>query len=318
LVHWVVLPGRLSEADQRAEHTSVLRTVYLFLTLAVAVIGSLFGLSQLLYYAVGRLLGVDHPGGVGGDLLQAAAGPVSIALVYGAAWRYAAVLTRPQTPAEQTLGEAPRPAGIRRLYTYLVTLVSLVVLAIGVAGLLWTLGDVVLLALAVTTGDAWREQVALYATFAIVGLPVWLLHWRPSPTSPAEARSLARRLYGYLSLIGAMLALVGSAAAVLYKLLGLALGGTFSVGLGADLLHALAIASVAAVVAAYHWRVVRADVRVGQADPFEARATPDATAGPASIVVEIQAADSAALARAMATLRSTGVQVSVVATGAGP
>src|SRR6202011_2342905 len=39
--------------------------------------------------------------------------------------------------------EALRQAGVGRLYTYLVALVALGVLATGVAGLLWTLGDVV-------------------------------------------------------------------------------------------------------------------------------------------------------------------------------
>jgi Domain of unknown function (DUF5671) len=307
LVHWVVLPRRLSEADTREdETTSVLRSVYLFLALAVAVVGSLLGVSQLLYYAVARLLGVDHPGGVGGDLLQAAAGPASIAIVYGAAWAYQRVALRRQ-PA--TSGETPRQAGVRRLYIYLVALVALGVLASGVAGLLWTLGDVVFSGSAATTGSGWREQVALYATLTIVGLPVWLLHWRPIPASAAEARSLARRLYVYLSLIVAMLALVGSAAAGLYQLLGLALGSSFSMSVAADLVHALAVASVAALLAAYHWRVVRADAHAAHPQTSEAHE-------PASIVVEIQAPDSASLSTAISMLRSTGVHVRVIASGA--
>jgi hypothetical protein len=313
LVHWVVLPRRLGEADKRDAETSVLRSVYLFLGLAVGVIGSLLGLSQLLFYAVGRLLGVDHPGGVGGNLLQAAAGPASIAIVYGSAWAYQRETLR-QQPGH--FDEAPPQAGVRRLYNYLVALVALGVLASGVAGLLWTLGDVVFSASAATTSsDGWREQVALYATLTIVGLPVWLLHWRRRPDSAAEARSLARRLYVYMSLSVAMLALVGSAAAGLYKLLGLALGSGLSVSVAADLLHALALASVAAVLAAYHWRVIRADARLVQPETAEAQATTE-PAVPASIVVEIQAADSARLSRAIDTLRSTGVQVTVISTGA--
>src|SRR5207245_14510 len=75
LTHWVLLPARLTESARRDDGVAVLRSVYLFLALAVGVLGTLGGFSQLLYYAVGRLLGVDHPGGVGGDLLQAAAGP---------------------------------------------------------------------------------------------------------------------------------------------------------------------------------------------------------------------------------------------------
>src|SRR5437660_446817 len=151
-----VLHGRRAQASAGR---AVLRSVYLFLALAVGVLGTLGGFSQLLYYAVGRLLGVDHPGGVGGDLLQAAAGPASIALVYGAAWGYHRHTLRRQ---EAAFSEAPRQAGIRRLYTYLVSLLALAVLATGVAGLLWTLGDMLLNAPVATLGDGWRGQVALF------------------------------------------------------------------------------------------------------------------------------------------------------------
>jgi hypothetical protein len=37
--------------------------------------------------------------------------------------------------------------------------------------------------------------VALFATLALVGLPVWLRHWRAQPSAVEEAQSLARRLY---------------------------------------------------------------------------------------------------------------------------
>jgi Domain of unknown function (DUF5671) len=311
-VHWVVLPRRLSPTDERDdETTSVLHSVYLFLALAVSVIGSLLGMSQLLYYAVARLLGVDHPGGVGGDLLQAAAGPASTVIVYGVAWAYQRDVLRRQPAAS---GKTPRQAGVRRLYTYLVALVALGVLATGVAGLLWTLGDVVFVrADAATGGASWREQAALYATLCIVGLPVWLLHWRPNAASAtSEARSLARRLYVYLSLIVAMLALVGSAAVGLYQLLGIALGASLNVSMAADLMHAFAIASVAAVLAAYHWRVVRADAHRARHELVPG-IEPTETSLPATIVVEIQAADSASLCTAMSTLRTTGVQVRVIA-----
>ena len=113
------------------------------------------------------------------------------------AWAYQRQAVRRQAAA---FSEAPRQAGIRRLYTYVIALVALGVLTSGVAGLLWTLCDV-LFAPGAATGDFWRERVALFATLVIVGLPVWLLHWRPSAGSVDEARSLARRLYVYLSLI---------------------------------------------------------------------------------------------------------------------
>ena len=302
LLHWVVLPQRLPETARRDDGVSVLRSVYLFFALAVGVIGTLLGASQLLYYAVGRVLGVERPGGVGGDLLSAAAGPGSAVIAYGVAWAYQRQALRRQAAV---FDEAPRQAGIRRLYTYVIALVALAVLTSGVAGLLWTLCDV-LFAPGATTGDFWRERVALFATLVIVGLPVWLLHWHPNAGSADEARSLARRLYVYLSLIAAMLMVVVAMAGVVYRLLGLALGGSFGQDVATDLAHAIALASVAALVAVYHWRVLRADARLAQpvaAVPVTAEAT---------AVVEIHAADAESLGRALAALRGSGVDFRVV------
>jgi hypothetical protein len=303
LMHWVVLPQWLPDATRRDDGLSVLRSVYLFFALAVGVIGTLLGASQLLYYAVGRLLGVERPGGVGGDLLSAAAGPGSAVIVYGVAWAYQRQAVRRQAAA---FDEAPRQAGIRRLYTYVIALVALSVLTSGVAGLLWTLCDV-LFAPGAATGDFWRERVALFATLAIVGLPVWLLHWHPTAESADEAHSLARRLYVYLSLIAAMLTVVVAMAGVVYRLLGLVLGGSFGQDVATDLAHAVALASVAALVAVYHWRVLRADARI--AEPLELEVPAAVSPAPATALVEIHATDAESLARALSALRASGVEI---------
>jgi len=145
--------------------------------------------------------------------------------------------------------------------------------------------------------------VALFATLVIVGLPVWLLHWHPRAGSADEARSLARRLYVYLSLIAAMLTVVAATAGVVYRLLGLALGGAFGQDVATDLAHAVALAAVAGLVAVYHWRVLRADARFGQ---------PELVATEATAVVEIHAADAESLGRALAGLRDSGVEIRLV------
>jgi hypothetical protein len=306
LTHWTVLPLRMGESTQRDDGGSVLRSVYLFLGLSVGVVGALFGLSQLLYYAVARLLGVASPGGVGGNIVQAAAGPASVAIVYGVAWAYQRHALRRQATA---FDEAPRQAGVRRLYTYVVALIALATLAVGVAGLLWTAGDLLFNSAVANSGEGWRGNVALFATLAVVGLPVWLLHWRPLPASEEEAHSLARRLYLYLALIGGMLSLVGSAAASLYRVISLLLGESSTASLLTDLSRALSVAIVAGLVAGYHWRILRSDARRGAA-PLTDEAEPPAEA-PATVHVQIRAATQAALEQAIATLRSTGVEVSI-------
>ncbi|MBV9597610.1 MAG: hypothetical protein JOZ87_12190 [Chloroflexi bacterium] len=324
LAHWSILPRHIGETAQRDDGVSVLRSVYLFLALSVGVVGALFGLSQLLYYAVARLLGVSSPGGVSGNLLQAAAAPASVAIVYGVAWAYQRHAVRRQAAA---FDEAPRQAGVRRLYTYVVALIGLATLAVGAAGLLWTAGDLLVNSAAATSGDGWRGNVALFATLAAVGLPVWLLHWQPVPGADAEVRSLARRLYVYLALIGAMLSLVGSAAAALYRVIslmlgvGVGVGESASVSLLTDLTRALAVAIVAGAVAGYHWRVLRADARRATTEPApvpaesvaEAQLTvPAESVAEAQLTVQIRAATPADLEHAIAILRSRGVEVAVL------
>src|SRR5262249_37707315 len=103
--------------------------------------------------------------------------------------------------------------------------------------------------------------------------------------------------------IGAALALIGAAAAALYRLLNVALGASFSTSVVLDLTHALAVVAVSSAVAVYHWRIIRADSARGAPDTVEPSAT-EAT-------VHIEAADAATLARALEALRATGVRVSV-------
>jgi hypothetical protein len=112
----------------------------------------------------------------------------------------------------------------------------------------------------------------------------------------------------YLALIGAMLSLVGSAAAVLYRVISLLLGATSSASVLTDLTRALAVAVVAGVVVAYHWRILRADAR-RTTEPTPVPAEP---AAEAQLTVRIRAASPDALEHAMAALRSTGVEVAVL------
>jgi hypothetical protein len=176
---------------------------------------------------------------------------------------------------------------------------------------LWALGDT-LSGLTASSDSTLRERIALFVTLIAVGLPVWLLHWRARPRQTDETRSLARRLYVYLTVIAATLTLVGSAAGALYRLLSLALGGPLSPDLLTDLAHALALAVVAAAVAAYHWRALRSDARHA---PSTATTEAPGPAVPAAAVVEIQAPDADSLTRALAALRATGVEVTLLSPG---
>ncbi len=66
---------------------------------------------------------------------------------------------------------------IRRTYAYLLAFAGLAVLSVAVANLAQLVLEV-LLGAAVTRADRYvTDTVSAYAAAALVGLPIWLLHW---------------------------------------------------------------------------------------------------------------------------------------------
>ncbi|MCS6800749.1 MAG: DUF5671 domain-containing protein [Chloroflexota bacterium] len=242
--------GPIGDDDRR----SVLRTVYLLAVIGVAVVMTLVQAGQVLFVLISRLLGVAAPGGLPGSLPQLLAGPFAVALVYGTAWVFHLRALRHTVAGAE---DSPRRRGVRRLYRYLVALVALGLLAVGLAGMLWTIGDLLTSATLRESGT-WREQLSFFVTLGIVAFPVWLVVWRPR-VDPSEASSLSRRLYLYLGLIGAVLAALIAGAAAVYQFAALALAVRLPVETLPDLVRALAVLSVSAGVAGYQWRILRID-----------------------------------------------------------
>src|SRR5688572_4508653 len=93
-----------------------------------------------------------------------------------------------------------------------------------------------------------RDEVSRWGAAALVGLPVWVLHWRwaqqAANSDPAERVSTLRRLYIYGVLAGAML--IGAAA--LHEVLQQALGALAGTATLYDSAVALPFVGVAAVV----------------------------------------------------------------------
>jgi hypothetical protein len=242
----------IAEDDQR----STLRAVQRFLALTGCVALALFGASQLLYYALARILGIEHPGGVTTSIVVAVASPAATVIVFGLAWLW----IQRQLAADAGATEATRQAGVRHLYTHLVAFLALATLAIGAAGLLWTLSDQILNSLLHHTTGEWRDKISLFITLIVVGAPMWFTHWRQSPQL-AERVTLSRRLFLYATLLGAVLAALISGAIFVYRLLALVLG-TSDAASGApviDMGRALSVVLVAAAIGLYHWRVLRSD-----------------------------------------------------------
>jgi hypothetical protein len=177
---------------------------------------------------------------------------------------------------------------VRRLYTYLVAIIAVVLVNTGAGGLLWTLADLLTNAQRSAGGtDWWREQVSLFATLLIVGLPVWVAYWgrvadlRRVPIPLPEVTSLSRRLYLYLILLAGVLVLLGAGATAAKQILDLILGETATAGATTNLARALAVAAVAGLSVFGHQRVLRRDQALATAALPAADAATPAEAGAA-------------------------------------
>jgi hypothetical protein len=235
---------------------STLRALQGFIAVAISIGTALFAASQILYYALAKALGVDHPGGIGNDVLGALAGPGSQLVVYGVAW----FLVRRRLARDARTQEGDRQAGLRRLYTNLVALVGLAAAAIGAGGLLWTLAEQIEAPLIGVQAIDWKDPVSLWLTLLVVGAAVWLAHWRPAPWAE-DRQSLSRRLYVWAALLASVLAILGGGVGMLSALLQQLfstqpkLNDVANLGFG----HYLAVIVVAVALGAYHWKVLRAD-----------------------------------------------------------
>jgi len=158
----------------------------------------------------------------------------------------------------------------RRLYLYLLAGIGLGVLVAGVSLLLTTLFQ----SLGLGSGEvlageqAVRERLTLATAMSVVSLPVWLIHWfvaergvRPGhPDADLERSSDIRGLYFALVLGGLLIAMFGSATALIEALVLSIAGGEPGFR---DPAGSLGLLLAAGLAWAYHIRVRVRDWRAG-------------------------------------------------------
>ena len=256
LMLWGFHARVLAQSYIEDDRKSTLRALEGFIAVAVCMVFALIGTAQILYYGLARLLGVSNPGNVGSDIVAAMASPVAVVVVYGAAW----FLLRRRLARDTGSHEVDRQAGVRRLYTNLAALVSMAALGAGAAGVLWNLAEQIEAPLIGVKASDWRDPISFWGTLFVVGVAVWLAHWRHAPW-PGDRQSLSRRLYVWAALLVSVLAVLGSGIA----LLNVVLQQVFSASPRLDSIanldfgHYLAVLVVAVIIGVYHWRVLRAD-----------------------------------------------------------
>jgi hypothetical protein len=249
---------RLFASPSAEERETALRKFYLYAAVFVAVLSTVANATIILAGLIRAGLGLAP----NGDVRL----PLPIVLGMLVLWAYHWQVLR--ADAAQA-GEAPRQAGVRRLYGYLVAAVGLAALLVGLGGEVSVLIRALLERL---FGPDLKEALAWFTAALLAGLPVWLLPWRRAqadaggPERREEQRSLVRKLYLYFYLLAATLTVLSSAVFLIFRLLSRALGDLRAGNLASELAQAAAYLLIAAAVWLYHGAVLRDDTRAARAE----------------------------------------------------
>lgn len=255
--HWWVVQRAARERPE--EQHALLRRLYGYAALLVAVLNMLFALRGLL----GLLLGGPALADAGEQLAAEIAGLAAYTPLWIYHWR---VLAADRSVVEVAGGAAT----LRRWYLAITLAVSLSMAAYAAIDLLHLL---LRLWLAPALGEPGGVGWAVATMTA--GLAAWLPHqlWAlalivtPAPAQASEQRSTLRQVYLALVITSAAIAGLGGLAALLYAVLLAAFGGASWATLLADNTQPLALALVAPLLWEYHRRqLAREAQRSAQAE----------------------------------------------------
>jgi hypothetical protein len=250
---WVIFwrwAQRMFEGPSKAEHTTVLRKLYLYGVVLVCVVMAVSNASIIVADQIRRMLGLP----VEGDMRLA----LPIILACGMAWALHAHVLAGDA---QAATEVPRQAAVRRLYLYLVAAVGLTALLVGLTGDT----SVLIRSLDAGFGTELRQQLAWFTAAIVSGLPVWVVPWRSvqlqalerDDAGEADRSSVVRKVYLYVFLFAATMAVLSGAVFIVYKLLSWVLGlepPTLS-----ELGQAIAFSVIAVGVWLFHGAMLRRD-----------------------------------------------------------
>jgi hypothetical protein len=218
---WKTIQDALTEATERE---SLLRLGVLYVLALAGVITVLTSGGMVINVILRDLLGERMSGQ---DFMRLISGPLSIGIPLAGVWAYYGHWlgrSMAETP------DAPRRAGMRRLYFYILTAIGLGATFTGLSMLLSFVVDASIGNL--VWADTLRPRLAASLATLFASLPLWWLTWRPmqaealAPGDPGDhaRRSLVRKVYLYLvlfvSVIGGMIVAVALLFLLLRTLLG--------------------------------------------------------------------------------------------------
>jgi hypothetical protein len=282
---WLPLQRGLRGAtdDAEVERGSVVRKLTIYLVVLFSALAVLLSATIALSNVVERLLGtpdreqyrnIQHDLGV----------PVTSLVVFGTVWLFHRRVVQSEAARETAV---ERAATIRRVYTYLIAAIGLAMLAIGAAGAIGVFGSQLM-----GLNTHGNGETAAYIALVIVGAPAWALAWWPAQRklTDDERRSLPRRAYLYLAILGGVLGVLVFGSATLYRLLNAALARDFPISTWHDIWHFTVDGAVSAAAFLVHLSAVRAD-----------RSAQQPTVAQHSLTVLVRAADAAAARARLAT-----------------
>ncbi len=257
LAHWL-WAQRLAKHDE-AEHTAVLRRVYLYVMMSAFLVPLIVNGAGFIQSALRLLLHVEvevRPWEFylsdSSNLIYTLAAMVVLAGMW--AYHYWVTLVD-----RSQITETAVLAAIHRLYMYLFSFAGVVTLSVGLGILLrWLLSQ-----FGSNTTEITREVLTNGLTTTIVGLAIWLPFWRMAEKrfafdSIGERTSALRKFYLYLIIFLSALGAVGSLTTFLAGLFKQLL----DVSSEGDIRDVLTILVITAVVWAYHLVVLQKDTHI--------------------------------------------------------
>ena len=251
---WIPLQRglRAPTADGEIERGSVIRKLAIYLVVLVSALAVLLSATVAVANVVERILGtpdreqyrnIQHDVGF----------PVTNLVVFATVWLFHRRVVQAEAARES---EFERAATVRRLYTYLIAAIGLGMLAIGTAGAIGVFGSQLM-----GLNTHGNGETAAYIALVLIGAPVWALSWWQAQRrlTDDERRSLPRRGYLYLAILGGVLGVLVFGSAGLYRLLNAVLAGSFPIATWHDIWHFTVDGTVSAVAFLFHLAAVRAD-----------------------------------------------------------
>jgi hypothetical protein len=245
---------------------SILRNVYLYLlTIFGGAVAGLVALTVFIY----EMLRYFISGTAAGDerYFLFLGWTVPTIIVAGAVWLY-----HQQKAQEEASRGDMQYFSARRVLLYLMAFIGLGTLIAGMLMLCGILIDAwinaVTAGMTVISAGWWHNQISLSLALLIVAIPVWYYYWNKvirlmESGGIEEWRSRSRRVYFYVILGAAIIALTAALVNIVYQIINGFLEGSIDVAVLRHIKWSLQTLVVAAPVLFYHFYVLKQDQRRG-------------------------------------------------------